>query len=57
MKPMEWNHLRILHKVDGASVGRGGRRLCPRLTNNHLDLNNASKMRVRLATQVRRHFG
>ncbi|KYN07062.1 hypothetical protein ALC62_01977 [Cyphomyrmex costatus] len=48
---VKWNYFRILHDKDKTLPAE--MRVCSKITVNHLILNNASKMRVRLAVQVR----
>jgi len=53
---VKWDHFKILHNYD-KMITNTKLRLCPKLTDNHLDLRNSSlKMRVRLAVQVNSHF-
>ncbi|XP_043287495.1 uncharacterized protein [Venturia canescens] len=50
--PIKWDDIEMLHKKDKELAGPGQVLMCPKLSSNHFALNNASKMRVRLAVQV-----
>ncbi|KMQ85335.1 hypothetical protein RF55_16184 [Lasius niger] len=47
---VQWKHFEALYDID-KSVPTTQLRVCPKLTLNHLELSNTSKMKVRLATQ------
>ncbi|XP_071572941.1 uncharacterized protein [Temnothorax nylanderi] len=49
-KYIEWRFFEILFDLDTKHVGNA--RACPRLSKRHIQLDNTSKMRVRLATQI-----
>lgn len=46
-----WVYFEILFNLD--KIHPGNIRVCPKITQKHIVLDNTSKMRVRLATQVR----
>lgn len=48
--PIQWKHFVLMHEKDKTMAGQ--LRVCPKLSGNHLTLNNSAKMRVRLAVQV-----
>ncbi|CAL1680927.1 unnamed protein product [Lasius platythorax] len=47
---IEWKYFEILFNLDRNHVGN--LRACPKLSERHVKLDNTSKMRVRLATQI-----
>lgn len=49
---IKWDHIRLLYEKDREHAGPGQALICPKLSFNHVNLNNSLKMRVRLATQV-----
>ena len=58
-KPIKWQHLVKLVEVDmglePTTNSVGGVRMLPKLTYDHLCLNPSSRMRVKLAAQVRKY--
>uniref|UniRef100_A0A0C9RM27 T_2 protein n=1 Tax=Fopius arisanus TaxID=64838 RepID=A0A0C9RM27_9HYME len=49
---IRWEHIRVLHEKDMEQSGKTGKLYCKKLKKEHIELNNSSKMRVRLAAQV-----
>ncbi|XP_043283154.1 uncharacterized protein [Venturia canescens] len=49
-KYVDWKFFEALFNVDTQHVGNA--RACPKLSKRHIELDNTSKMRVRLATQI-----
>lgn len=49
---IRWEHFKKLEEIDAQTAGYAGIRYCRKLTKEHVELNNSSKMRVRLAVQV-----
>lgn len=47
---IDWKFFETLFKLDTQHPGNA--RACPKLSKRHIELDNTSKMRVRLATQV-----
>lgn len=47
---ISWEYFRVLFDLDTKHAGNA--RACPKITQRHVVLDNTSKMRVRLATQV-----
>lgn len=47
---IKWDFLKIMHDNDKLLPGQ--MRICPKLTEKHLNLSNSAKMRVCLAVQV-----
>lgn len=48
---IQWKHFEAPYDID-KSVSTTQLRVCPKLTLNHLELSNTSKMKVRLTTQI-----
>lgn len=48
--PISWEYFNMLYAKDKDLQAEY--RICPKISKNHLNLNNAAKMRVRLAVQV-----
>ncbi|XP_072750434.1 DNA transposase THAP9 isoform X9 [Anoplolepis gracilipes] len=48
---VQWKHFEAPYDID-KSVSTTQLRVCPKLTLNHLELSNTSKMKVRLTTQI-----
>lgn len=49
--PIFWEYFHMLYTKEKDLQAEY--RVCPKLSKNHLDLNSAAKMKVRLAVQVR----
>lgn len=49
-----WDYFRVLFDLDMKHAANA--RVCPKITQRHIQLDNPSKMRVRLATQVLFHL-
>jgi len=47
-KPIKWEYYFNIFKTEANSILK----VCPRLTKNHFELNNLSKMKVKYAAQV-----
>lgn len=52
---IDWAFYKTLYDVD-SKLCLGGKRVCPKLTPEHIEPNNMLKMRVFLAVQVSRNF-
>jgi len=49
---IKWNYFQLLYDIDSSQPGNA--RACPKITRRHIELDNTSKMRVKLATQVKK---
>lgn len=49
--PISWEYFNMLYTKEKGLQAEY--RVCPKITQNHLDLNSGSKMRVKFAVQVR----